>query len=221
RRRRHLARQRAHRHDLRHAGRRRAGLQRGVREVLPDRQAGPDHRDGGRAQLAGPPHRDHRHRVHPGVSAAGAMATPLAEHPDVRSAIDLFEAWVDAPRMHRELPGLALGAVPDPALVWARGFGWADVGRRVPATPDTLYRIGSITKLFTATAVLLLRDAGGLRLDDPVTAHLPWFRMAPSATDDGPITVRHPLTPTGGPPPAAAVPHWPRPPPPPPRPDPP
>lgn len=81
------------------------------------------------------------------------MATPArpVEHPEVRSAIDLLEAWIEAQRVAHELPGLSIGIVHDQALVWSGGFGWADVERREPATADTLYRIGSITKLFTAT----------------------------------------------------------------------
>lgn len=134
--------------------------------------------------------------------------TPLAEHPEVRSAIDLLEAWVEAQRAQRELPGLSIGIVHDQALVWARGFGWADVARGEPATPDTLYRIGSVTKLFTATAILILRDAGRLRLDDPLTDHLPWFAMKSASADGGPITIRHLLTHTSGLPREAAFPYF-------------
>lgn len=93
------------------------------------------------------------------------MTSALADHPAVRSAVDLLEAWLEAQRVYHELPGLSIGIVHDQTLLWARGFGWADVERRRPATPDTLFRIGSITKLFTATAILMLRDAGKLRLD--------------------------------------------------------
>jgi CubicO group peptidase (beta-lactamase class C family) len=63
------------------------------------------------------------------------MATaPLAEDPEVRSAIDLLEAWVEAQRVARDLPGLSIGIVHDQALVWSGGFGWADVARREPIT---------------------------------------------------------------------------------------
>ncbi len=92
--------------------------------------------------------------------------------------------------------------------MWARGFGRADVERGEAATADTLYRIGSITKLFTATAILLLRDAGRLGLDDPLTAHLPWFDMKASSPDSGPITIRHLLTHTAGLPREAAFPYF-------------
>jgi len=129
------------------------------------------------------------------------------EHPEVRSAIDLLEAWIEAQRVAHELPGLSIGIVHDQALVWSRGFGWADVERREPAGADTLYRIGSITKLFTATALLILRDAGTLNLDDPLTVHLPWFQMK-AVADAGTITIRHLLTHTSGLPREGAFPYF-------------
>jgi len=137
-----------------------------------------------------------------------ATPAPLVEHPEVRSAIDLLEAWIEAQRVARELPGMSIGIVHDQALVWSRGFGWADLERREPATADTLYRIGSITKLFTATALLILRDAGKLHLDDPLTAHLPWFQMKAAAADAGTITIRHLLTHTSGLPREGAFPYF-------------
>ncbi len=73
------------------------------------------------------------------------------------------------------LPGMALGAVSGDELVWSDGIGFADVagGRRPDA--DTVYRVASISKTFTATAVLQLRDGGKLRLDDPVVRFIPEF----------------------------------------------
>lgn len=133
---------------------------------------------------------------------------PLAEHAEVRAAIDLLEAWIETQRVYRELPGLSIGIVHDQTLLWARGFGRADVERGEAATPDTLYRIGSITKLFTATALLILRDAGKLQLDDPLTSHLPWFEMKPASPDSGPITIRHLITHTSGLPREAAFPYF-------------
>src|SRR5262249_8785987 len=109
----------------------------------------------------------------PGSGYNSAMnGTALAQHAEVRSAIDVLEAWVEAQRAQRELPGLSMAIVHDQTLLWAHGFGWADVDRKEPATAATLYRIGSITKLFTATAILILRDAGRLALDDPIARHL-------------------------------------------------
>jgi CubicO group peptidase (beta-lactamase class C family) len=136
-----------------------------------------------------------------------ATPAPLLEHPEVRAAIDLLEAWIEAQRVAHELPGISMGIVHDQAMIWSGGFGWADRERREPATADTLYRIGSITKLFTATALLILRDEGRLHLDDPLTAHLPWFQMK-AAADAGPITIRHLLTHTSGLPREGAFPYF-------------
>ena len=99
------------------------------------------------------------------------MPTPTPA--DVASNIDLLRAWIEAQMAHRAEPGLSIGIVHDQELVWACGFGHADLESRVAATADTRYRIASVTKLFTATAILILRDAGMLQLDDPVDRHLP------------------------------------------------
>src|SRR5215475_13924770 len=112
----------------------------------------------------------------------------LAQRPDVKAALDVLGAWIDGQRAYSGLPGASLGVVHDQELVWAAGFGWADVERRVPATAETRYRIASITKTFTATAILQLRDAGRLHVDDPLTRHLPWFGLASKHTDSPPIT---------------------------------
>ena len=73
---------------------------------------------------------------------------------------------------HR-LPGAAVGIVHGDVLAWSAGVGFADIAaRRVPDT-STLYRIASITKTFTGTAILQLRDEGLLHLDDPAVVHLP------------------------------------------------
>ena len=121
---------------------------------------------------------------------------------------DLLSAWIEAQIATRGWPGVAIGVVHDQELVWKRGFGWADVGRRVPATPGTRYRVASITKTFTATAIMQLRDAGKLRLDDEVHHHLPWFTPRNTHDDAAPITIQHLLTHTAGLPREAAFPYW-------------
>ncbi|MBM4438909.1 MAG: serine hydrolase [Candidatus Rokubacteria bacterium] len=124
------------------------------------------------------------------------------------SAFDRLSAWIEGQMAVRGWPGLSIGVVRDQQLVWARGFGWADVERRVAATPGTRYRVASITKTFTATAILQLRDAGKLRLDDEVRAHLPWFTPATPFADAPPITIRHLITHTAGLPREAPFPYW-------------
>ena len=59
------------------------------------------------------------------------------------------------------------------ALAWAKGYGLADIEARTPATAETVYRIGSITKPFTAVMLLQLVETGTVRLTDPVEKYLP------------------------------------------------
>jgi CubicO group peptidase (beta-lactamase class C family) len=123
-------------------------------------------------------------------------------------SFDLLAAWIEAQVAYRGWPGLAIGIVHDQELVWSRGFGWADPDRRLPAIPATRYRVASITKTFTATAIMQLRDAGRLRLDDEVQRHLPWFTPRGAHEDAASITIRHLLTHTAGLPREAPFPYW-------------
>jgi CubicO group peptidase (beta-lactamase class C family) len=83
--------------------------------------------------------------------------------------------------------------VDDQRVLWATGVGFADVARQTPAGPDTLYRMGSVSKLLTATAAMQGVAQGRLSLDVPVQQVLPWFRIG-SAWPPAPITLRDLLT---------------------------
>ena len=138
-----------------------------------------------------------------------AWCQPAPAHqPWVADRIRLFEAWVESQMAYRGQPGLSIGIVHDQELVWAKGFGLADRERAIPATPDTRFRIASITKTFTATAIMQLRDQGKLQLDDPVAKHLPWFAVRPREPGGPPITIRHLLTHVSGLPREADFPYW-------------
>ncbi len=78
----------------------------------------------------------------------------------------------------RNIPGAAVGIVEGGQLSAFDGFGLADVEAKAKLTPDSLFRVASITKTVTATAILRLRDAGKLNLDDPLVLHLPEFTAA-------------------------------------------
>ena len=88
-----------------------------------------------------------------------------------------------------------MGFVLDGKLVWSKGWGYADVARKVPADADTAFRIASMTKSFTALAILRLRDEGKLALDDPAARYVPELSALRYPTRDSPpITVRMLLT---------------------------
>jgi CubicO group peptidase (beta-lactamase class C family) len=93
------------------------------------------------------------------------------------------------------LAGLAVGIVAGGRLVHTVSLGLADAERGVPVTPQTVFRIGSISKTMTAVGVLQLVEAGLVGLDDPVNEHLRSTRIAERGA---PVTVRHLLTHTGG-----------------------
>lgn len=132
----------------------------------------------------------------------------LEQHPRVRDAVTLFDLWTQEQMAYQQIPGLALGVVYDQELVWSKGYGVEDLETRDPVTPATLFRLGSVTKLFTATAILQLRDQGKLQLDDPVAQHLPWFELQSTFESAAEITLRQLLTHTSGLPREAAFPYW-------------
>lgn len=95
----------------------------------------------------------------------------------VAAAVTRIAATVEEERRQSRLASLAIGIVRDQTLLLAAGFGCANLERGIPATPDSVYRVGSVTKLFEATALMQLRDAGRLRLDEAVDRYVPeaWY----------------------------------------------
>lgn len=99
-----------------------------------------------------------------------------------------------------QVPGLSVAFGRDGEIVYARGFGWRDREQGIAADAATVYGIASVTKSFTAAAILQLQEAGKLSVTDPVRRHLPEFRVPdPEATEN--ITVHHLLSHTSGLPP--------------------
>jgi D-alanyl-D-alanine carboxypeptidase len=125
-------------------------------------------------------------------------AQSITTNPDVLGAERVFDAWIRAQISYRELPGVAIGVVSNQELVWAKGFGFADIDAHIPMTPATRFRMASHSKLFTSTAIMQLRDEGKVRLDDPVSKYLPWFKPKPAEPDDPPITIEELLTHSSG-----------------------
>jgi D-alanyl-D-alanine carboxypeptidase len=91
------------------------------------------------------------------------------------------------------VPGLSLAVLRHGVPLLIEGYGYADLEHKVPATPETLYQIASVSKQFVATAIMLLAEEGKLALDDPIVGY---FHDAPAIWQ--PITIRHLLTHTSG-----------------------
>jgi len=119
----------------------------------------------------------------PAAAAAGALA------PEQIAAIEKIAATVID---RKATPSVAIGVAKNGKLVFAKAYGYRNLDDKVPADADTMYGIGSNTKQFTAAAILLLRDAGKLDIDAPVSRYLP------SIPHGGEVTVRNLLTHTGG-----------------------
>lgn len=100
----------------------------------------------------------------------------------------VLERFIEHEMADKHLPGLSIALVDDQRIVWARGFGVEHGIDSTPATARTVYRVGSVSKLFTDIAVMQLVERGKLDLDAPVTAYLPNF--APANRFQEAITLR-------------------------------
>ncbi|MGO9932476.1 MAG: serine hydrolase domain-containing protein [Steroidobacteraceae bacterium] len=131
-------------------------------------------------------------------AAPKTEAASVADDPDVLGEERLFSAWMDGQIAYRGIPGVAVGVVSDQNLIWFKGFGFADIKAKLPMTAITKFRMASNSKLFTAIAIMQLREEGKLGLDDPVVKYLPWFKAKPAGDDDGPITIEQLLSHSSG-----------------------
>jgi CubicO group peptidase (beta-lactamase class C family) len=106
--------------------------------------------------------------------------------------IDPFYSGIAGPG---KLPSVAFGVVIDGELAYGKGFGYRDVASKMPADVDTVYRIASLTKGFTAIAILRLRDESKLSLEDPIAKYVPELAAQNYPTrDTGALTIREALT---------------------------
>src|SRR5215204_5011990 len=150
-----------------------------------------------------------RHLLLKSMATGGVLTLALAlfadrrvrrrSDPDSISESDPFEeidAYVERQIDRLKIPGAALAIVEGDEIAHLRGFGQARPGGDAP-TPQTPFIIGSLTKSFTALAVVQLVEDGKVELDAPIQRYLPWFRVAdPQASAQ--ITVRHLLNQTSG-----------------------
>src|SRR2546421_4476705 len=126
------------------------------------------------------------------LTALPVAAAPHAGAPDLAR----IDAYVSEQMQTNHIPGVALGLVHNDRVVHLRGFGSADQSGRA-VTPNTPFILASVSKSFTALAIMQLVESGKVKLDAPVQRYLPWFHVADPVASAR-ITVRHLLYHTSG-----------------------
>ena len=130
--------------------------------------------------------------LHPDPKKVPAM-TQSAPVPRWLAAVDEGRQIVRAAISEQNLPGLSVAVGVGGAIVWAEGFGWADLENRVAMAPDTTFRIGTASTVLTSAAVGLLLEDGRLKLDDEIQTHVPEF-----PEKEWPVTLRQLMANTAG-----------------------
>ena len=141
-----------------------------------------------------------RHTLVVGLLLTGCAHAPVKPRAEaIDDAIAEAHKGVTEQMRTNTWPDLAVGVVLVGKLVYSEGFGVTDPATKETVTPHTLFRIASLTKLFTGMALLQLRDAGKLDLDDPVSKYIPQIDgvVYPTA-ERPPIRIRHLVTHTSG-----------------------
>lgn len=131
------------------------------------------------------------------------IALFVAFGPPIFGKADQIDDYIAAQIGRLHIPGASVAIVREGRTIKARGYGFANLELRTPATKDTVYEIGSNTKQFTAAAIMMLVEEGKVRLEDPITKYFP---EAPQTWLG--ITIRHLLTHTSGIQNHVAVPRW-------------
>ncbi len=125
------------------------------------------------------------------VGCADQNSEPIrVDKGDLSAVSSALTEQINREMNSKNIAGLSIALVDDQRIAWAQGFGWADIEAKRPATPDTFYRVGSVSKLFTALELLKLRDEGKLKLDQPVTDFLPEFAIRSSVPNSPSVTLR-------------------------------
>lgn len=137
----------------------------------------------------------------PAAQRFESNAAPPARFVDADRKSKLAAAFPEIDRIFRDwadqgpVPGVAYGIIIDGELVHANAFGLRDAGAKTPTSVNSVFRIASMTKSFTALAIMKLRDEGRLSLEDPVAKYVPELATLCYPTKDSPVlTVRHLLS---------------------------
>ena len=128
-----------------------------------------------------------------------APAAPLVKDSQelIKSSLHLIDNWLDYQVYIDEIPGLAVGIALEDELIFKKEYGYANLKKKSRLTDQHLFRIASQSKIFTATAIMMLYHEGKLSIDDKVSKHLPWFQSAKDKQLEH-IRIHHLLTHSSG-----------------------
>ncbi|HKY43196.1 MAG TPA: serine hydrolase domain-containing protein, partial [Pyrinomonadaceae bacterium] len=115
----------------------------------------------------------------------GAQKPDQKEQPSESARIARLETLLESLRQELKIPAYSAAIVKDQKVIWAKGFGYADVENKIPATEHTAYHLASLTKTFASTILMQLVQEGKIKLDDPVS------KYGITLESDGVIRVRH------------------------------
>src|SRR5690349_1852276 len=121
------------------------------------------------------------------IRTTGAHTTDRMEQPSA-AQIARFETRLESLREELRIPAYSAAIVKDQKVIWAKGFGYADVDNKIPATEHTAYHLASLTKTFASTILMQLVQEGKIKLDDPVS------KYGITLESNGVIRVRHLLS---------------------------
>jgi len=122
-----------------------------------------------------------------------AASPLLAQRPDRGALLARIDSVVAAEMARTKTPAMSVAVEQKGEVLLAKGYGFSDVESSVPATAETVYKIGSITKQFTSSIIMQLVEAGKISLSDPITKFLPNY-----PTQGNTVTIHHLLTHTSG-----------------------
>ena len=109
---------------------------------------------------------------------------------DYSYTVDYAEYRIHQLMKQHHLPSVAVALIDDQDIIWQEAFGWANVEKEIPATVDTVYKLWSVSKVFTAIETMRLVEEGLVDLDAPITDYLPNFSIQSRFPDSEPITIR-------------------------------
>ncbi len=142
------------------------------------------------------------------IYIGGTVGHSQTKETAYKEALRIVDAWLSGQRDFDKLPGISVAIVDDQNIIFSKGYGFADVEKKIPMQAETICSICSISKLFTSVAVMQLWENRELRLDDSISALLPGYNLKQQYSETVPITIRSLLTHSSGLPREAAYPYW-------------